>query len=40
MKFVFFFCLLLAAHAQADQDSEFLSTRDAFRAGDAAKFER
>ncbi|WP_435627563.1 transglycosylase SLT domain-containing protein [Candidatus Ferrigenium straubiae] len=40
MRRFFYFCLLIASPALADQTADFLAARDAFRAGDAAKLER
>lgn len=40
MRFFFYFCLLIASPALADQTADFLAARDAFRAGDAARLER
>jgi soluble lytic murein transglycosylase len=40
MKFLLFVLLLIPALAMADTDADFLAARDAFRAGDAVKFER
>ena len=40
MRFILYFLLLVAAPAQADQDSDFLAAHDAFRAGNADKLER
>lgn len=40
MRFIFYCWLLIAAHAQAGQDEDFLGARDAFRGGDPVKFER
>jgi soluble lytic murein transglycosylase len=40
MKFFLFLLLLIPLVAAADQDDDFLAARDAFRAGNAARFER
>jgi len=40
MKFLLFLFLLLPLVAVADQDSDFLAARDAFRAGNAVHFDR
>ena len=40
MRFFFYFCLLIASPALADQTADFLAARDAFRDGDAVKLER
>ena len=40
MRFFFYFCLLIASPALADETADFLAARDAFRAGDAARLER
>ena len=40
MRLFFYFCLLIAPPALADQTADFLATRDAFRAGDAVKLGR
>jgi soluble lytic murein transglycosylase len=40
MRFFFYFCLLIASPALADQTTDFIAARDAFRAGDAARLER
>lgn len=40
MRLFFYFCLLIAPPALADQTADFLAARDTFRAGDAMKLER
>ena len=40
MRFFFYFCLLAAPPALAEQTADFLAAHDAFRAGDAVKLER
>lgn len=40
MRFRFYFLLLFAMPAWADQNSDFLAAHDAFRVGDAVKLER
>jgi len=40
MRLFFYFCLLIAPPALADQTADFLAARDAFRAGDAVKLGR
>ena len=40
MRFFFYFCLLIAPPALADETADFLAVRDAFRAGDAVKLGR
>ena len=40
MRLFFYFCLLIAPPALADETADFLAARDAFRAGDAVKLER
>jgi soluble lytic murein transglycosylase len=39
MKFLLFILLLIPLGAIADQDSDYLAARDAFRAGNSARFE-
>jgi len=40
MRLFFYFCLLIAPPALADQTADFLAARDAFRAGDVVKLGR
>lgn len=40
MRLFFYFCLLIAPPALADQTADFLAVRDAFRAGDTVKLGR
>ncbi|HEU0283383.1 MAG TPA: transglycosylase SLT domain-containing protein [Gallionella sp.] len=40
MRLFFYFCLLIAPPALADETTDFLAVRDAFRAGDTVKLER
>jgi len=39
MKFLLFLLLFIPPGAMADQDSDFLAARDAFRAGNSTRFE-